>query len=126
MSQHINHIQVTTIFVSDQDKAKDFYVNKLGFALKVDMPMPGFRWVEVVPEGAVTSITLSLPWPGMRVKPGPAGLIFDTSDCQGAFKLLKAKGVNFTQEPTSQPWGGLEARFADPDGNEFSLVQRTN
>jgi uncharacterized glyoxalase superfamily protein PhnB len=43
---------------------------------------------------------------------------------KGAYQALKQKGVKFTQEPTAQPWGGVEARFTDPDGNEFSLAQR--
>lgn len=124
MGKWINHVQVTTVFVSDQNRAKDFYINTLGMQEKVDMQMPEFRWVEVVPEGATTSITLSLPWPGMSAKGGPTGMIFDSSDVKGAYETLKKKGVKFSQEPTSQPWGGVEARFTDPDGNEFSLVQR--
>ncbi len=125
MGNWINHIQVTTVFVSDQDKAKDFYINTLGMQEKIDMQMPQFRWVEVVPKGATTSISLALPWPGMSLKAGSTGMIFDSSDVKGAFEALKKKGVKFTQEPTNQAWGGLEARFADLDGNEFSLVQRT-
>ncbi|MBL8161038.1 MAG: VOC family protein [Anaerolineae bacterium] len=121
----INRLQVTNVFVSDQNKAHDFYVNKLGLKVKVDMNMPGMRWLEVIPDGAETSISLSLPWPGMSVKGGATGMLFDTSDVNGAYATLKARGVHFSQEPTAQPWGGIEARFTDPDGNEFALVQRT-
>lgn len=122
----INRIQVTTIFVSDQDKALDFYVGKLGLEKKIDLPMPQFRWVEVAPAGAETSISLQLPWPGMDLHGGSTGMIFDTSDVRGDHTRLAAQGVNFTQAPTEQPWGGVEARFTDPDGNEFSIVQRTS
>lgn len=121
----LNRIQVTTVFVKDQDKAIDFYTNKLGLTLKMDTDMGGFRWVEVVPEGAETSITLVLPFPGMPPEAvgGDTGMIFDTSDIAATHKTLSEKGVKFTQEPQEQPWG-KHANFSDPDGNEFMLVQR--
>jgi predicted enzyme related to lactoylglutathione lyase len=123
----LNRIQVTTVFVNDQDKAKDFYVNTLGLALKVDQQMgPDFRWLEVAPDGAETSIALAVPFPGTaQTIGGPTGMIFDTGDVKAAHSSLKAKGVRFTQEPTAQPWGGVEAQFSDPDGNVFSVVERT-
>ncbi len=123
----INRIQVTTVFVSDQERAKDFYVNKLGFTLKVEQQMgPDFRWVEVAPDGAETSISLARPFPGMEGAVGrPTGMIFDSRNVQQLYETLKARGVNFTQVPTPQPWGGVEAQFADPDGNVFSVAQRT-
>lgn len=121
----INRIQVTTVYVKDQDKAHDFYANKLGMKVKVDMPMEGFRWLEVVPDGAETSIALSLPWPGQLANGGPTGLLFDTSNIKSAYDTMKSRGVKFTQEPTPQPWDGIEARFVDPDGNEFAIVERT-
>jgi catechol 2,3-dioxygenase-like lactoylglutathione lyase family enzyme len=120
----INRIQVTTVFVNDQDKAKVFYTDKLGMKLKVDMPMgPDFRWLEVIPANGEASIALSRPFPGMTVG-GPTGIIFDTGDMQSAYQQMKANGVTFTEEPHSQPWGGIQAQFSDPDGNLFNLVER--
>ena len=53
----ITNIAVTGVFVSDEDKALDFYVNKLGFEKRADEPMgDGMRWIEVAPPGAVTRI----------------------------------------------------------------------
>ncbi len=123
----VNRIQVTTVFVSDQDKAKDFYVNKLGFQLKFEQQMgPDFRWLEVIPGGAETSIALSKPFPGMEGAVGrPTGMLLDTSDIQAAYDTLKSRGVHFTEAPTPQPWGAIQAQFTDPDGNGFTLVQRT-
>jgi catechol 2,3-dioxygenase-like lactoylglutathione lyase family enzyme len=123
----INRIQVTTVFVSDQDKAKDFYVNKLGFQLKFEQQMgPNFRWLEVIPGSGETSIALTLPFPGMESTVGrPTGMLLDTSDIQTAYDTLKASGVNFSEPPTPQPWGAIQAQFSDPDGNGFTLVQRT-
>lgn len=121
----INRIQVTTVFVSDQDKAKAFYVEKLGMNLKVDMPMgPDFRWLEVIPTNGEASIALSLPFPGMSAG-GPTGIIFDTGDMQATYQQLKTNGVTFTEEPKPQPWGGVQAQFSDLDGNLFNLVERT-
>ncbi len=121
----INRIQVTTVFVSDQDQAKAFYVDKLGMTLKIDTPMgPDFRWVEVIPANGEASISLSLPYPGMATG-GPTGIIFDTSDMKATHAQLTANGVTFTEEPKEQPWGGIQAQFSDPDGNVFSLAERT-
>ena len=56
----ITNIAVTGVFVSDEDTALDFYVNKLGFEKRADEPMgDGMRWIEVAPPGAVTRIVLS-------------------------------------------------------------------
>ena len=125
----INHIQVTTVFVKDQDKAKVFYTDVLGLNERIDTMMgENFRWLEVAPEKGQASISLAMPFPGMPAEAvgGPTGMIFDVSDVKNMVKELKAKGATITQEPTEQAWGGIEARVVDPDGNEFGLVQRTN
>lgn len=121
----LNHIEVTTVFVKDQDQAIDFYTNKLGLTLKIDVNMGETRWIEVVPEGAQTSITLALPFPGMptEVIGGETGMIFDTSDIKATHTTLTEKGVKFAQEPTEQPWGTM-AKISDPDGNLYMVVQR--
>lgn len=122
----INKIQVTGVFVSDQDKALDFYTNALGFEVRNDMQMgENFRWIEVAPTGADVSLSLAIPMNGAQAG-GATNIIFDTSDMDSAAKALKDKGVTFVQEPTAQPWGGIMAMFSDPDGNVFSLVQRTD
>ncbi len=119
----INHIQVTRVFVSDQDKAIEFYRDVLGMEVRVDTMMgENFRWVEVVPQGAVTSIALLSPFPGAQVGI-PTGMIFDTADVQ-AFYDAKKDIVNFGKAPEAQPWGGVMAEFSDPDGNGFSIAQR--
>ena len=125
----INRIQVTTVFVTDQDKALDFYTNTLGMEKKLDMPMgENFRWVEVVPAGAETSISLSLPFPGMPAEAigGNTGMLFDTSDIKSAHQSLVDKGVEFVEAPSEQAWGAIAAQFKDPDGNVYMLVERTS
>jgi catechol 2,3-dioxygenase-like lactoylglutathione lyase family enzyme len=134
MIQRLSH---TTIWVTDQDSAYDFYVNKLGFDVKTDAKMDGgFRWLTVSPKGQ-PDMELIL----MAIAPGPsldaascevmrdlvqngkmgAG-VFDTADCQKTYEELKAKGVEFSQEPTDRFYG-IEALFKDDSGNWFSLSQ---
>lgn len=125
----INRIQVATVFVTDQDQALDFYTNTLGMHKKVDMVMgENFRWVEVIPTGAETSISLSMPFPGMPAEAigGNTGMLFDTSDIKAAHQTLTAKGVEFIEEPAEQAWGAISAQFKDPFGNIYMLVERTN
>ena len=120
----INQIQVTTVFVNDQDKALEFYRDVLGMDVRIDTMMgEGFRWVEVVPKGAVTSIALLNPYPGAQVGI-PSGMIFDTKDVK-AFYEAKKDNVNFTKNPEPQPWGGVMAEFTDPDGNSFGIAQQS-
>jgi lactoylglutathione lyase len=119
----INQIQVTTVFVNDQDKALEFYRNTLGMDVRIDTMMgENFRWLEVVPKGAITSIALLSPYPGAQVGL-PTGMIFDTADVQ-AFYDAKKDSVNFTKSPEAQPWGGISAEFTDPDGNQFGIAQK--
>jgi predicted enzyme related to lactoylglutathione lyase len=56
-------------------------------------------------------------------KGAAAGLFFSTDDCQASYEELKSRGVEFTQEPTEQPYG-TDAGFRDPSGNQFRMAQR--
>ncbi len=131
----ITKLSHATLFVLDQDKALDFYVNKLGFQKKMDMPMgPGMRWLTVGPEKQDLEIVLMPVVPGMidaetveQVKAlltkGVMGAgVFETDDCRATYAELKAKGVEFKSEPKVQPYG-VEALFSDGVGNWFSLTE---
>ena len=62
----ITQVQLFSLPVSDQDRARDFYVDTLGFELVSDTAMgPDQRWVQVRPPGSQTSITLVTWFPGM-------------------------------------------------------------
>jgi catechol 2,3-dioxygenase-like lactoylglutathione lyase family enzyme len=136
----IQRMSYASIFVTDQDQAKDFYVGKLGFEVKTDQSLPnGFRWLTVSPKGQ-TDLQIIL----MKVAPGPklqqkdvetitelmkkgafgAG-VFQTADCRKTYEELKAKGVEFVSPPQEQFYG-VEAVFKDPFGNWFSMTQPTN
>jgi catechol 2,3-dioxygenase-like lactoylglutathione lyase family enzyme len=124
----ISHIHATTIVVSDQDKALDYYVNVLGFEKTEDSPMgPSMRWLTVAPKGAATHITLSLPsWytkkPSLEMGMNTS-IAFATTDMKSTYAELKKRGVNFKKEPEMMPWGKLGVWFLDPDNNEFFMAE---
>jgi lactoylglutathione lyase len=124
------HVGSISVFVSDQDRAKDFYTNKLGMELRTDQPLyPGAtaRWVAVAPKGAQTEITLYLPdenWEHYKNMVGKAqALTLNVSDVQSTYDSLKAKGVNFEGEPDKQPWGTF-VTMKDSEGNSLILVEQ--
>jgi predicted enzyme related to lactoylglutathione lyase len=134
MIQKVSHM---VVYVLDQERAHDFYVNKLGFDVRTDAKMGDFRWLTVGPKGQPDlEITL------MEVKPGPMldearcktvrdliqrgtfGFgVFDTADVRKTYQELKARGVEFISEPKERPYG-IEALFKDDSGNWFSLSQQ--
>ncbi len=113
------------IYVSDQDRALDFYVNKLGFEKLIDEPIgSGARWIEVAPSGAQTHLVLFTP-PGQEDRIGTfSNVVFACDDMKRTHGELTGYGVQFSQEPSVQPWGTW-AQFKDPDGNEFGLIERS-
>lgn len=125
----INGVGTVSVFVNDQDRAKDFYVNKLGFELRTDQPLsPGAanRWVEVAPKGAVTGIVLykvDENWEHYRQTVGKSqSLTLAVTDMAATHKELKAKGVEFVQEPDVQPWGTY-AIIKDSEGNSLIMSE---
>jgi catechol 2,3-dioxygenase-like lactoylglutathione lyase family enzyme len=136
----IQRMAYASIFVLDQDQAKDFYVNTLGFELKMDDSLPnGFRWLTVSPKGqADFQIILMKVAPGPKLgekdvaaigelmKKGAFGAgVFQTADCRKTYEELKARGVEFLSPPKDQFYG-IEAVFKDPFGNWFSMNQPKN
>ena len=114
------------IYVSDQDQALDFYTNKLGFEKLIDEPMGSgsdARWIEVAPAGAQTPLVLFTP-PGQEDRIGTfSNVTFSCDDMNSTYQELKSRGVEFSENPSEQPWG-IWAQFKDPDGNEFGLIER--
>lgn len=122
------------VFVSDQERALEFYRDRLGFEVVMDMPYgPELRWLTVAERKGGTEIVLFRParaFVGDQVaeiekRIGTwTGVVFLTDDIQGAYERLRARGVEFLTTPAARPWGGWEAQFSDPDGNRFHLTQR--
>ncbi|HEY4383444.1 MAG TPA: VOC family protein [Ktedonobacteraceae bacterium] len=110
-----------SIGVSDQDKALDFYVNKLGFEKIDDQPMSETeRWLEIALPGTETHIMLGLRGQSSSDKSGFTGYILHTDNIEETCETLKARGVNISQELSNEPWGKW-AQFTDLDGNEFGI-----
>jgi catechol 2,3-dioxygenase-like lactoylglutathione lyase family enzyme len=116
----ISSIQLISLPVSDQNRARDFYVNVLGFGLVRDNPMgPDRRWVEVGPKGAQTTITLVTWFPTMA--PGSVkGLVLETDNIDADVAELTARGVSIPGGIQEEPWGRF-VTFDDPDGNGIVL-----
>ncbi len=120
----ITSVKLVGICVKDQQQALDFYTKTLGFQLVSDEPMgPDARWIEVVPPGAETHLSLWTP-PGLEDRIGTfTPVVFTCEDVQATYDELRGRGVQFTQEPEEQSWG-VAAQFKDPDGNVFVLSSR--
>lgn len=138
----IRKIAKTTVTVLDQERAKKFYTETLGFELRYDFAMgegfedggAGFRWLTVgPPDQPDVEIILADPRMGhdeetarqLRelVAKGALGTgVLTTDDCRKTYEELSARGVTFLSEPSERPYG-IEAVFRDDSGNWFSLTQ---
>ncbi len=132
----ITHISPVTVYCLDQTKARDFYVDVLGFEPRTDITMgEGFRWVTVAhPSQPELEVTLMTPGPpldddaaafvrGQLEKGSMGGLGLAVDDCRATYEELSAKGVTFLQEPAERPYG-VEAVLRDESGNWLVLVER--
>ena len=117
----LKHLRIVSIPVKDQQAAKRFYREMLGFEVRMDAPfMPGGRWIELAPAGAQTTITL-VSWFEAMKPGGVTGLVLETDDIDGDRALLSERGLQISPiEPA--PWGRY-ATFSDPDGNGWVLQQ---
>lgn len=110
------HVVSVSVPVSDQEAAKDFYVNTLGFELQVDNSWrEGMRWIEVAPEGSATSLML-VSWTESLLPSLYRVVVITTDDIQEIYEEFSDKGVFFDLPPTELS-NGRQAMFRDPDGN---------
>ena len=134
----VTRLSHTSLLVNDQDKAYDFYVNKLGFTVHTDAKMPnGFRWLTVTAPEAPDHEIVLFPATSeangftqdvrdalqLLLDKGVMGAgVLQTTDCRATYAELKAKGVEFRSEPNEQFYG-IECIVTDGCGNWFSLTQ---
>jgi catechol 2,3-dioxygenase-like lactoylglutathione lyase family enzyme len=132
----LNSISISHVWVLDQDEALDFYVGKLGLEVSVDQDLGFMRWLTVrVPGDPGREILLERPGPPSMdeataaqvrelVTKGATGFTvgFRTDDCQKTYETLRARGVEFTQEPTERDYG-TDVGLRDPFGNHLRIVQ---
>jgi uncharacterized glyoxalase superfamily protein PhnB len=127
------------LWVHDQDEALAFYTEKVGLEVRVDVTVPelgNFRWLTVAPPGQEDVAIVLMAIPGEPVMDaetaeqvrtlmgkGFAGTIFlATDDCHASYEELKARGVEFTEEPEDRPYG-IDSAFRDPSGNYVRVTQ---
>jgi catechol 2,3-dioxygenase-like lactoylglutathione lyase family enzyme len=122
----IGKVATVMVPVSDQDRAIEFYTEKLGFERRADVPFgDGNRWVEVAPVGAATTVALVQPMEGQE-----AGIesrvAFDSTDVDAVHAALRERGVEV--DPEVMRMGGPVPPmffFRDQDGNRLLIVERS-
>ncbi|GFG67954.1 hypothetical protein MKUB_54440 [Mycobacterium kubicae] len=126
-------ITLTSVLVDDQDKALQFYTDKLGFQKKFDVPMGRHRWITVVSPQAPDGTELVLepdehpaakPFKEALVSDGIPFTAFAVDDVHAEFERLRALGVEFSQQPTDLGQV-VVAVLDDTCGNLIQLVQQT-
>ncbi|BDG60390.1 VOC family protein [Caldinitratiruptor microaerophilus] len=122
----LTRVRSVGIYVSDQQRALEFYTQVLGCELVTDMPMgPGPdapRWIEVRLPGDTTKLVLVTPR-GQENRIGTfSNVIFFSDDMERTYAELTGRGVEFPTPPQRAPWGKWWATFRDPDGNEYGLA----
>jgi catechol 2,3-dioxygenase-like lactoylglutathione lyase family enzyme len=132
MSQGIG---VVGLYVRDQDEALEFYVEKLGFRVHTDARNGNYRWLTVQhPEQPSFQLGLFMPQPPtvdattaenllkLVAKGAMPPLVLVVDDCHAAHERMRARGVEFTQEPVER-YGSVDASFRDPAGNGWKMVE---
>jgi len=128
-------VQVAGVYVRDQDEAVDFYVGKLGFEVHTDARNGDYRWLTVQhPDQPEFQLGLFRPQPPMVdeataqllnaavAKGAMPPLVLMVDDCRSAYEQMRARGVEFIQEPTER-YGNIDASFRDPSGNGWKMLQ---
>jgi catechol 2,3-dioxygenase-like lactoylglutathione lyase family enzyme len=127
------------LWVHDQDEALAFYTEKLGMEVHVDVTLPelgNFRWLTVGPANQpdIGIVLMAVPGPPLMdpetteqvrslMAKGFAGTVFlTTDDCQASYDELKARGVEFSEQPEERPYG-IDSGFRDPSGNSLRLTE---
>jgi len=120
----LTNLEVISVPVSDQDRAKSFYAEKLGFSVDMDSSFGGgsMRWVALRPPGGGTAITL-VTWFDTMPAGSLKGLVLGCDDLEMTLAELAARGVTFVEDDIQEaPWGRWKT-FDDPDGNSWVLQQ---
>ena len=128
-------IAVVGLYVHDQEEALGFYVDKLGFRVHTDARNGDYRWLTVQhPDQPSFQLGLFAPQAPMVdaatvqslreavAKGAMPPLVLVVDDCQAAYDRMRARGVEFTQEPMKR-YGSVDASFRDPSGNGWKMIE---
>jgi catechol 2,3-dioxygenase-like lactoylglutathione lyase family enzyme len=128
-------VEVAGLYVRDQDEARAFYVEKLGFRVHTDVRNGDYRWLTVQhPEQPSFQLGLFAMGPpvldaataqalrALVAKGAMPPLVLSVDDCRAAYERMRAAGVEFTQEPVER-FGTVDAGFRDPSGHGWKMIQ---
>jgi len=128
-------VEMMGLYVRDQEEARAFYVDKLGFRVHTDVKNGEYRWLTVQhPDQPSFQLGLFRPGPpvhdattaqtlnAMVAKGAMPPLVLIVKDCRATFDAWRTKGVEFTQEPVAR-FGSVDANFRDPSGNGWKIVE---
>ena len=128
----INRILRITLIVRDQEEAYRFYVEKLGFEKRADLPMgENTRWLTIAPQDDqdLEIVLQPLDWFEGKAREDHAALVGKNptmvllvDDCRKTYQVLRDRGVQFEQPPENRPYG-LEALAKDLYGNTLDLLE---
>ena len=131
----MNGVEVVGLYVRNQDEALAFYTEKVGFRTHTDIRNGNYRWLTVQhPDQPSFQLGLFLPGPPVLddataqavqtivAKGAMPPLVLVVDDCRASFERMKARGVEFTQEPVSR-YGSVDAGFRDPSGNGWKMIE---
>jgi catechol 2,3-dioxygenase-like lactoylglutathione lyase family enzyme len=123
------------LYVRDQDEAVEFYVEKLGFRVHTDVRNGDYRWLTVQhpdqpsfqlglfrPDSPVLDLGSAQALREIVAKGAMPPLVLTVDDCRAAYERLRARGVEFTQEPVER-FGSVDASFRDPAGNGWKMIE---
>jgi catechol 2,3-dioxygenase-like lactoylglutathione lyase family enzyme len=132
MSQGVG---VVGLYVRDQDEALAFYVEQLGFRVHTDVGNGGYRWLTVqhpdqpsfqlglfTPQAPTLDAATAQAARELVAKGAMPPLVLVVDDCRAAYAQMRARGVEFTQEPTDR-YGSVDAGFRDPSGNGWKMIE---
>jgi catechol 2,3-dioxygenase-like lactoylglutathione lyase family enzyme len=124
LKEQLMKIGFVRVFVSDFDRAYDFYTSKLGFPSDYT---DNTYWAQFH-AGEDISLAIEKCDPdhiecGSKLVGRYVGTTLMVDDINKTYEALTAKGVEFLSEPEKQPWGGILTTFKDPDGNVFTLME---
>jgi predicted enzyme related to lactoylglutathione lyase len=119
----LTNLEVVSVPVSDQERAKQFYADQLGFSVEIDSTFgESMRWVMLRPPGSRTAITL-VNWFETMPAGSLNGSVLGCDDLEKTLAELTARGVTFAEDEIQEaPWGRWKT-FTDPDGNGWVLQQ---
>lgn len=123
-------IGTVSLFVADQQRAKNFYVNKLGWELRNEAPLypeAPVMWIAVAPPGADTELILYLPDQNWQHYSGvvgkPQAVTLEVADIHATHQTLLERGVTILQQPETVPWGTF-MMMLDSEGNTLIVVEQ--